>query len=115
MKIDMDTQLIKELLNTSTSRLAPDTLEKLRSARTFALDHQRSRHSVPVLAWFGFHGGQHHNFHMSKSMNWAVAALFVACLISGAAFWENYTTEHEICDVDIAILTEDMPIHVYLD
>lgn len=39
MKIDMDTQLIKELLNTSTSRLAPDTLEKLRSARTFALDH----------------------------------------------------------------------------
>lgn len=116
MKKDMDTQLIKELLNKSTLKLAPATLEKLRSARTFALDHQRSHRSVPVLAWLGFHGGQHHTFHMSKSMNWAVVALFVACLISGAAIWENYTTEHEICEVDIAILTEeDMPIHIYLD
>jgi hypothetical protein len=116
MKIDMNTQSIKELLDTSTLQLAPATLEKLRSARTRALEHQRSHRSAPALAWLGHHGGQHHSFHMSKSMNWAVAALFVACLISGAAFWENYTTEHEICEVDIAILTEeDMPIHIYLD
>lgn len=115
MKNDIDTQLIKELLNKSTSKIAPTTLGKLRGARTLALDHQRSQRSVPGLAWLGFNGGQHHSFHKSKSMNWAVAALFVACLISGATFWHNYTTEHEICEVDVSILTDDLPIHVYLD
>lgn len=115
MKTNINTQLVKELLNSSTLKLTPVTLEKLRSARTRALDHQRTRSSVPVFAWLGHHGGQDHSFHMSKSMNWAVAALFVACLISGATFWQNYAAEHEICEVDIAILTDDMPIHVYLD
>lgn len=115
MKNELKTHLIKELLNTSTSKLTPATLEKLRSARTRALDHQRVRSSVPVLSWLGHHAGKNDSFHMSKSMNWAVAALFVACLISGATFWQNYTAEHEICDLDIAILTDDLPIHVYVD
>jgi hypothetical protein len=48
-------------------------------------------------------------------MSWVMGAIFAACLISGATYWRNYTIEHEICDVDIAILTDDMPIHVYLD
>jgi CHASE3 domain sensor protein len=41
--------------------------------------------------------------------------LFVAFLISGASFWQNYSTEHEISEVDIAILTDDLPIHIYVD
>jgi Protein of unknown function (DUF3619) len=115
MKTDINTGLIKELLDESTLQLTPVTLEKLRNSRSRALAHQRTHSRVPVLAWLGHHGGQHDSFHMSKSMSWAVAALFVACLVSGATFWQNYTSEHEICDVDIAILTDDLPIHVYLD
>lgn len=115
MNNKLNTQLIKELLDSSTTKLTPDTLAKLRSARTRALDHQRVHSTAPVLAWLGQHTGHHGSFHMSKSMNWAVAALFVACLISGATFWHNYTTEHEICDVDVAILTDDLPIHALLD
>ena len=115
MKSDINTQLVKELLDTSALQLTPATLEKLRSSRTRALEHQRTHRRAPVLAWLGHHGSQHDSFHMSKSMSWAVAALFVACLISGVTFWHNYTTEHEICEVDIAILTDELPIHVYLD
>ena len=115
MKKDINIQLVKELLDTSTLQLTPVTLEKLRNSRTRALEHQRTQHRVPVLAWLGHHGSQHDSFHMSKSMGWAVAALFAACLISGATYWQNYNSEHEICDVDIAILTDDLPIHVYLD
>jgi len=115
MKTDINTQLIKELLNTSTTQLAPATLEKLRSARSCALNHQRTRHTVPVLAWLGHHGDHDVSSHFSKPVNWAIAVLFVACLISGASFWNNYTTEREINEVDIAILTGDLPIHVYLD
>ena len=106
---------IKELLNSSTSQLAPTTLEKLRGARSLALEHQRTRRSAPVLAWLGHHGGHNESFHMSKATAWAIAALFVVFLISGASYWHSYTTEHEICDVDISILTGDLPIHVYVD
>ena len=115
MKYDINTNLIKELLNNSAAQLPTSTLDKLRMARSRALDHQRVRHSVPVLAWFGWHSHLHDSTRMSKPMNWAVAALFVASLISGASLWQIYTTEHEISELDFAILTGDMPIHVYVD
>ncbi len=115
MKIDINTNLIKKLLDTSASQLSSDTLDKLRIARTRALDHQRVRHSVPVLAWLGHHTDKHDSFNISKPMNWAVAALLVACLISGASIWQSYTSENEINEMDIAILTGDLPIHVYVD
>jgi hypothetical protein len=115
MTHDINTQKIRELLNISSSQLSPQTLEKLRIARTHALEHQRVSHSLPVLAWLGHHGSQKDSFHFSKSVNWAVAVIFAACLISGASYWHSYTTEHEISEIDMAILTDDMPLHVYVD
>jgi hypothetical protein len=115
MKSEIKTHSIKELLNASTMQVAPATLEKLRTARTRALERQRTRHSVPVLAWLGQHSGRNDSFHKSRSLNWGIALLFVAFLISGASFWQNYSTEHEISEVDIAILTDDLPIHIYVD
>ena len=115
MKTDINTKLIKEILDSSTSQIAPVTLEKLRTARSRAVDHQRTHSTVPVLSWLGHHGGHSDSFHISKTMGWAVAVLFVVFLISGTSYWRSYTTEHEICDVDISILTGDLPIHVYVD
>lgn len=116
MNPEMNTKKIKELLNSSTSRLSLDTLNKLRMARTRALDHQRIHHNAPVLSWLSSHRGSHHEpSPLAKPVNWVVATVFVAFLFSGASLWHNYTAEHEICEVDIAILTDDMPIHVYLD
>jgi len=115
MKSDIDTRLIKQMLDSSTSQLAPATLEKLRGARMRAVEHQRIQHTVPVLAWLDHEGGKNHSFHLSKSTSWVIAALFVALLISGATFWRNYTADHDTTDVDIAILTDDLPIHAYVD
>ncbi len=115
MKPDTDIHLIKELLDISTRQIAPDTLEKLRSARTRALGHQRVSSSIPVLAWLGPISGKNNTNPMSKLSNLAIIILFVACLISGATFWHSYSTEREIGDLDVAILTGDLPIHVYLD
>ena len=114
MQNELNTQKIKELLTDSTTRLSSETLDKLRMARTRALDHQRVKHSVPVLAWLGgHHGAQHNGNH--HAWNWAVAALFVACLITGVSIWNSSTIEHEICDLDLAILTDDIPVHAYVD
>ena len=103
---------IKDLLDTTTSTLSPDTLVSLRAARTLALDHQRTTRTAPVLVWLGHHGGGRNS---SKAMNWAISILFAAFLLSGLFAWQNYSTEHDICEADIAILTGDMPIKVWLD
>lgn len=115
MKKDIDTNLIKELLQASARQITPAMLEKLRGARTRALDHQRVHSTIPVLAWLGPDSGKNNAFHMSRLTNLAIVVVFVACLISGATFWQNYSTEREIGELDIAILTGDLPIHVYLD
>jgi hypothetical protein len=116
MKNDSNIHLIKNLLNTSTTQLNPATLEKLRGARSHAVEQQRTQATAPVLAWLSNHGSRNGSFNLSKSINWIVAAVFVASLISGASLWHDYTSEeHEISELDIAILTDDLPIHVYLD
>jgi len=116
MKTNINTQKIKDLLDVSTSQLSPETLDHLRMARTLAINHQRTRQSVPVLAWIGgHHNGQNTHSLLSKPMVWLMGAIFAACLITGATYWHNYSIEHDIADVDIAILTDDMPINVFLD
>ena len=116
MNSDINNTKIKELLDLTTTRLSPATLDKLRSARTHALDHQKVRRTVPVLVWLGHHGGGRNDlFRSIKAMNWAIAILFAAFLISGFTAWQNYSNERDICETDIAILTGDLPINVFLD
>jgi Protein of unknown function (DUF3619) len=106
---------IKQTLDISSSQLSPSTLEKLRMARSKALEHQRTNSTAPVFAWLGNHSDKNGNANTSRSLQWAVAALFVAFLFSGATYWEDYTHEDEISEVDVSILTDELPIHVYLD
>jgi hypothetical protein len=113
--MNINTRQIKEILDSSAKHLTPDTLDSLRMARTRALNKQRVRHTMPVLAWLGHHSGKYDSSYLYKPMNWVVAILFAACLISGASLWQSYTAEHEISEIDIAILTDDLPIHVYVD
>ena len=116
MKSDINTQKIKALLNAATTQLSPEILDKLRMARTRAIDRQRIQQSAPVLAWLGGNSGSQHNaHHLSKPMIWLMGTVLAASLISGGTLYGNYMTEHEISKVDIEILTGDMPIDVYLD
>lgn len=116
MKSDLNTHKIKVLLNTATTQLSPEILDKLRMARTRALDRQRVHQRLPVLAWLGGnHSGQHETHHFSKPMLWLIGAVLATSLMGGTVLYHNYLIEHEIIDVDIAILTGDMPINVFLD
>ncbi len=108
------TLLIKQILDNSSKQLSPVVIERLRKSRSLALEHQRS-YTSPVLAWVGAHSGYFHASRFSKSVNLAFAVLFITCLLSGLAYWHSYSKERDIVDVDIAILTDDMPINVYLD
>lgn len=116
MKPDLNHHSIKQLLDRSTSQIEPSTLHKLQAARMHALEHHQERHRAPVLAWPGQHGSHRGSaHHLPRRLNWALAVLLLACLFSGIAYWQHSDSDHDTSEEDIAILTDDLPLHVYVD
>lgn len=105
---------IKQLLNHSASSLDRSTIESLRSSRNFALQRHRELQHAPVQAWLTHHGlwvGGSHARH-KKHMYWALAMLFAACLFTGIAYIQH---DHDHSDVDIELLTDDLPVDAYVE
>lgn len=106
---------VKQLLNRSLAQFDQPTLARLRDARKKALERYDAHSTAPAFAlaslWAGHHraSGSHHKLHF-----WAAAVLLVAILFSCTAYW-HHTTDRDISDVDIAILTDDLPIEMYVD
>jgi hypothetical protein len=101
---------IKLFLNRSTAQLDALTLQRLREARIKALARHEIRSAAPVLAWTG--PGQ--NFGTARKYPWMAAVLVAVCLFSGTVYW-HHSSEKDTSAVDIAILTDELPIHVYVD
>lgn len=106
---------IKYLLDASTTELNPAVVDSLRASRKLALDHQRT-HRSPVLNWLYAHTGLPVANPATRPANRAFASVFlVILLLGGYAYIQNYLNEREITEVDIAILTDDLPLNVYVD
>jgi len=114
MNHKLNTKEIGQLLNRSAAQLDRETLDKLLSARRTALQYQQKEQQAPVLAWLTEHGViQHHSTPSHKAYNLGMVALLIALMVGGALYWQQQAYDHD--DVDIAILTDDLPIDVYLD
>ncbi len=109
MNQKLNPEQIRQLLNSSLSRIEQPALDRLRDARLLALARHDARASAPVLAWAG-------NWHSAvsghKSRYFAAAALLAAILFGGTSYWHH---EHEASEIDVAILTDELPIEVYVD
>jgi hypothetical protein len=106
---------IKQILNHSTQHIDESTIANLRAARTRALERHHTLQDAPVLAWLNHHGlwlGHSPGHH--KHTNWALALILITCLFSGLAYWQH-TNEHDHSDIDIAILTDDLPVDAYVE
>ncbi len=115
MNKDLKPEAVKHLLNRSLASIEQPTLTRLRQARQEALGRYEAQHAMnPALAWISAHTGLNGSAHHHKWHFWLAAVLLVSCLISGIAYWQQ-ANENDTSDVDIEILTDDLPIHVYVD
>jgi len=111
MTANLDPGKIARLLTASTRQLDERTISALSDARHIALDRQMVR--VPV---FAIHTGHSiHSLVPHTIRQWVVAGLLMAAFIAGAGYWNNLQDQQQIDEVDLAILTDDLPIEVFVD
>lgn len=110
MTKNLDPEKITRLLTVSSRQLDQRTLSALSSARATALQRQLVR--SPVFALNTGHGI--HRLISSPIRLWVAAVLLVATITIGMSYW-NHLQEQQIEETDLAILTDDMPIDVFVN
>jgi hypothetical protein len=111
MNIKLSRQEIRSLLDRSADQLNRSALDGLHAARQHALQRQRASMS----AWLGRDGALHGHLQLSQhSVGWIAAAVVTTLLLLNLTYC-YHSSEHDHGDIDIAILTDDMPVDVYVD
>lgn len=105
-------QKISMLLTRGAEQLDEGILSALRDARTLALQKQRVFEPVFSLNTIGHRA---HNLIPHSAPQWVITAIFVAAVVFGITdYWHN-TQDHQGSQLDIEILTSDLPIDVFVD
>lgn len=110
MTTKLDPQKVIRILNQGTQDLDQATLTSLQQARAKALQKQASKGHVLQLA--GHRWTElliPHTFQQ-----WVIATLLVLALIAGAGVWWQHSPQHHI-EVDEQILTDELPIEIFID
>jgi hypothetical protein len=103
-------------LDFGADHVDPRTRERLLEARKTAL----SRYSERVqpegrLAWAGGAPGRRGEHHFFSPRYVIAAAALIGALI-GMAYWQNGSSPaNELADLDVGLLTDELPINAYLD
>ena len=115
MSNELNPEKIAQLLTKSVQQLDNSTLSALNKARHKALERQSTR--VPV---FAFSTSGHASARWTDRLiphsaaPWLAAVLLAAILLACASYWQN-VQEQQIDDTDVAILTSDLPIEVFVN
>jgi hypothetical protein len=111
MNIELNHQEIGRLLDRSANQLNRTTLDGLHTARQRALRRQR----VSMSTWLSRDGMLHGHLQLSqRSLGWIIAAVVATLLLANMTYW-YHASVHDRGDIDIAILTDEMPVDVYVD
>jgi hypothetical protein len=102
---------LAKLLTHATQQLDTDTVDALRRARNVALERQLQKR--PVFALSTGHGA--HWLIPHSTHQWvATVILFVTIIFGGVNYWQH-TQEHDLAHLDAEILTDDLPLEVFVD
>jgi len=102
---------IAKLLSSAAGQLDADTVAALRRARNIALARQKQR--KPVLALSSGHGT--HWLIPHSAQQWTTVAILLVTLLVGVAGYWHHEHEHDLSHLDVAILTDDLPMEIFVD
>lgn len=113
MGIKLNREELTALLDDSARQLPPSVTARLIEARQAALQQQAQRgrfqvrlhQLVPALSA----PMQRH------PVGWNLALLCLFILLAVAFFQWGSPTPHDHTELDLAILTDDLPVHMYVD
>ena len=112
----LDPGKIAQLLTQGTRQLDAVTISALVNARQNALKKQPVRAPVFTLTPASAHTSARWTDRLMphSAQPWITAGLLLAVLIAGTGYWQN-VQEQQIDETDVAILTGDLPIEVFVD
>lgn len=110
MNTKLDTNKIAQLLTLSTRQLNEATVSALANARRNALQRKLAHSPVYTLTT----GRWTHSLMPHSSQQWIATGLLAVMLVIGTGYW-HHSQEQQISDLDVAILTDDLPIEVFVD
>lgn len=111
MNTEFNPGKIAQLLTQSTRQMDVQTLSALNRARQVALERQAVEAPVYALA---FAGRWSHWLAPQGAMRWIAAGLLAATLVSVASYC-HHAQEQQIGELDVAILTDELPLEVFVD
>ena len=110
---------IVRVLDHGVEHLEPAVRERLLVARNTALSHYREQpQAVLGLAWAGALVARIEEHRLYNARNLIAAAAMLVAL-AGIAYWQfmgpaNGLT-NDFADIDMGLLTDELPINAYLD
>jgi hypothetical protein len=106
---------IVQYLEDGVDRLEPRVRERLAAARRNALSRYREQ-PAPVfgLAWAG-HAAVWLTEHTFRGTRLLIAAAALAALTVGLVYWQSPAPTNGLADIDVYLLTDELPINAYLD
>ena len=101
---------VTQLLTQGTWQMDTKILSALSDARQKALERQSMRAPAFTLATARWT----HWLSPLSNHQWVSAGLLAVMLVIGMSYWHSLQ-EQQIADIDVAILTDDLPIEVFVD
>jgi hypothetical protein len=104
---------IAELLDESTAHITPEQQQRLRAARTMALE----RLTKPQRAWAAVLAGNVSDFTERRlfGVRYLIPMAALALGLIGVVYMHSNGTPGDIADIDAGLLTDELPINAYLD
>lgn len=104
---------VARLLNQGLDDIGQDTLNRLQAARRSSLEsYQMSESRVITGGGTAAHSG--HGWHFNPGKVLSLFALLLA--LAGVAYWQTPIQQgSDIADLDIMLLSDELPVDAYLD
>lgn len=111
MTTRLDPGKISRILDQSTQDLDDATVSALQQARAKALQRQAAPARSLQLAGSGWTSV----LVPHSTQQWITAGLLALVLASGASMWWQHNHHQQIVELDVEILTDELPIEIFLD